>query len=67
MWAREASGAPRPSIQERYESRDVYLQRVRDDAESLVAERYLLAEDTDDVVVAACAAHYDAAMAGTLG
>ncbi|MCH8849161.1 MAG: hypothetical protein IIC32_09350 [Chloroflexi bacterium] len=64
--AREASGDPRPSIQERYESRDAYLQQVRHDAESLVAERYLLAEDTD-VVVAACAAHYDAAMAGTLG
>ncbi len=64
--AREAAGDPRPSIQERYESRDAYLRQVRRDAESLVAERYLLAEDAD-VVVAACAAHYDAALAGSLG
>jgi hypothetical protein len=47
---RQAAGDPRPSIQERYASRDEYLARVRAEAEALVAGRYLLAEDVEGLV-----------------
>ena len=48
--ARQASGDPRVSIEERYASRAAYLARVRDSATRLVAERHMLAEDVDAVV-----------------
>jgi alpha/beta hydrolase family protein len=48
--AREASGDPRPSIEERYVSRAAYLARAREAALRLVAERHMLAEDVDAVV-----------------
>jgi hypothetical protein len=44
---RRASGDPRPSIAERYESKDDYLGRVRNEANKLVEQRYLLEEDID--------------------
>jgi Alpha/beta hydrolase domain len=44
---REASGDPRLSIAERYQSRDDYLERVRRAAVALAAERYILDEDVD--------------------
>jgi hypothetical protein len=44
---RERSGDPRPSIAERYASRDDYLARVRDAAQALVKEHYLLEEDVE--------------------
>ncbi len=43
-------GDPRPSIAERYASRDVYLARVRAAAQALVEKRHMLAEDVDAVV-----------------
>ena len=43
--ARKADGDPRPSIAERYPSKDDYLARVRDAAAELVKERYLLEQD----------------------
>lgn len=58
---REAAGDSRPSIEERYRSRDAYLLQVREVADQLTAERYLLEEDVG-VVVSACAERYDAAM-----
>ncbi|HKC98791.1 MAG TPA: alpha/beta hydrolase domain-containing protein [Methylomirabilota bacterium] len=48
--AREASGDPRPSIEERYGSRAAYLARAREAAVRLVAARHMLAEDVDAVV-----------------
>jgi len=48
--ARQASGDPRVSIEERYASRAVYLARVHDSATRLVAERHMLAEDVDAVI-----------------
>jgi hypothetical protein len=48
--AREASKDPRPSIEERYASRDDYLRRVRQAAVALAAERYLLEEDIESCV-----------------
>jgi len=48
--ARQASGDPRASIEERYTSRADYLERVREAATRLVAERHMLAEDVDAVV-----------------
>jgi len=44
---RESSGDPRLSIEERYRSRDDYLERVRRAAAALVSERYLLDEDIE--------------------
>jgi hypothetical protein len=44
---RERVGDPRPSIAERYRSRDDYLARVREAAKALAAEGYLLDEDID--------------------
>jgi hypothetical protein len=58
--SRKAAGDSRPSLRERYGSRDEYLGRVREHALRLVDERYLLEEDVD-VVVDACARRYDAA------
>lgn len=48
--ARDASGDPRRSIEERYPSRGTYLQRIRDVAERLIKDRYLLAEDLASIV-----------------
>ena len=50
---REASGDPRPSIEERYASEDDYASRVAEAAVALVAEGYLLEEDVADVVESA--------------
>jgi hypothetical protein len=47
---RARRGDPRPSIAERYTSRDDYLARVRAAAEALVKARHMLAEDVEGVV-----------------
>ena len=47
---REASGDPRRSIEERYDSRDAYLGQVRRASQALVDEGYLLSEDLEGVV-----------------
>lgn len=57
--AREAAGDPRPSIEERYASREAYLTQVRQAAQQLADDRYILAEDIDNIVTA-CAERYDA-------
>ena len=46
---RKASGDPRPSIEERYASKEDYLRRVQRAAEALVQQGYLLAEDLPTV------------------
>ena len=56
---RLASGDPRASVEERYGSRDEYLERVRSCAESLVESGYVLAEDVA-VLVAQGGEVYDA-------
>jgi hypothetical protein len=55
---RAAWGDDRPSIEERYASREVFLQEVRAAARALSAARYLLESDIDEVV-AASARRYD--------
>ena len=50
---RERRGDPRPSIAERYASRDDYLARVRRAAEALVAGHHLVAEDVERSVARA--------------
>lgn len=47
---REARNDPRPSIAERYRNREDYLAKLRAAAEALVTQRYLLAEDVENVV-----------------
>jgi hypothetical protein len=42
---REAAGDPRPSLEERYGSRDAYAAKVKAAADALVGERLLLPED----------------------
>jgi hypothetical protein len=55
---RETWGDARPSIEERYASREAFLARVRVAATSLSQTRYLLESDIDEVV-AASARRYD--------
>ena len=50
---RAAQGDPRPSIRERYPSRETYLEAVRAAAVALMEQRFLLAEDVDRCVAAA--------------
>jgi len=50
---REAADDPRPSLEERYGSRETYVARVRRAADTLVAERLLLPCDADAYVKAA--------------
>ena len=47
---RTAAGDPRLSVEERYASKDEYLRRVRDAADKLVKERYILADDIQPIV-----------------
>jgi hypothetical protein len=56
--AREASGDPRPSIEERYKGYDDYASRVRAAAQSLIHDRYLLEEDLEWVLERA-RSHWD--------
>ena len=56
--AREASGDPRLSIEERYADRAAYLGRVAEAALALQRDRLLLAEDVP-IVVERAAAHWD--------
>lgn len=44
---RERTGDPRASLEERYPSREAYLERVRAAAVDLVAARYMLGEDVE--------------------
>jgi hypothetical protein len=46
---RQAAGDPRPSIEERYLAKEDYLGRVKQAAEALVQQDYLLAEDLPTV------------------
>jgi hypothetical protein len=55
---REALGDPRRSIEERYASRSQYLELVKQAAEKLIDQRYLLEEDLESMISQA-AQHYD--------
>ncbi len=55
---REASGDPRLSIEERYASREEYLELVKQASEKLIEQRYLLDEDLENMLGQA-AQHYD--------
>lgn len=56
---RDAKGDPRPSIEERYGNKDGYLAKVREAAQQLVRDRYMLEEDIEPCVQTA-AAKWDA-------
>jgi hypothetical protein len=47
---REQGGDPRPSLGERYPSRQAYLDAVRAAAQALVADRHVLEEDVAAIV-----------------
>jgi len=47
---RDAAGDPRPSVQERYQSREHYLRLVEEAAAPLVKDGYLLADDVARIV-----------------
>ena len=55
---RESSGDPRLSIEERYPTRDAYLERVRGAVQTLVDAGYLLPEDIG-VIIEAAGQRYD--------
>lgn len=61
---REARDDPRPSVEERYKGRDDYLQRIRTATDALVKDRFILAEDVDDVIRRA-GQHWDYATRST--
>jgi hypothetical protein len=52
----------RDTIAQRYPSREAFLQQVHESAETLVRERYVLAEDVD-AILATSAARWAAALA----
>ncbi|HYL89790.1 MAG TPA: alpha/beta hydrolase domain-containing protein, partial [Burkholderiales bacterium] len=51
--AREKAKDPRPSMQERYGDRPAYLIKVRESAQALAKEGYILEEDIDRIVARA--------------
>lgn len=51
---RQATGDPRPSIEERYPCKEDYLRQVQQAAEALVQQGYMLAEDLQTVADQAC-------------
>jgi hypothetical protein len=53
---RAAKGDPRPSLEERYPSHAAYVAKVKAQADSLVAQRYMLAADAARIVAEAEAA-----------
>ena len=53
---RDKAGDPRPSIAERYPSREEYMRKVEQAADALVRGGYLLAEDVATVVARAAPA-----------
>jgi hypothetical protein len=55
---RQASGDPRMAIAERYADREVFLHLVQTEAEVLVGDRYLLAQDVEPIMQRA-GAHWD--------
>ena len=59
---RAAKGDPRPSITERYGSREGYETSVAKDTDALIAQRYVLAADRV-ITIAAAMERYDAVMA----
>lgn len=60
---RERTGDPRLSIEERYPTREAYLDRVRESARKLVALRHVLEED-EAAIVERAARQYDFFMKG---
>ena len=55
---REATGDPRLSIEERYASKDSYLDQINQVAHQLIDQNYMLSEDLDRVIDQA-SEHYD--------
>jgi hypothetical protein len=55
---RQATGDPRPSIEERYKGKDDYLTRIRTAARTLVKSGFMLEEDVETAVLRA-ARHWD--------
>ena len=58
---RESLADPRPSVEERYPDKNVYLSHVREAAKSLVDQGYLMLEDVEKVM-AQSSESYDALM-----
>jgi hypothetical protein len=54
---RQASGDPRPSLEERYTNQEAYVAAVRAAAEKAVQERFLLREDADRLIQQAAASN----------
>jgi hypothetical protein len=50
---REGNGDPRPSLEERYPTRDAYVAALRQATERLVAQRLLLRDDAAQIMAAA--------------
>lgn len=55
---RERSGDPRPSLEERYGTREAYVAKVKEAADALAAARLILSEDAAHYVAAAAVSKY---------
>ena len=60
---RESKGDPRKSVQERYSTRDAYLQKITESARTLAKDRYILERDIPKIVEKS-AAQWDSMMNG---
>ena len=47
---REKTGDPRPSIEERYENREAYLEKITQASRKLALERYILSRDIRSII-----------------
>ena len=50
---RDKSSDPRPSLEERYGSKENYLKKVIDETNKLLGDRLLIQEDADSIIAAA--------------
>ena len=60
---RESTNDPRLSIKERYASKELYLRKVRKEADKLADDGYIIPKDTE-VIVENCLDRYEKAMSG---
>ena len=62
---RDKKGDRRLSINERYKTKEEFLNKVKQEAEKLLDQNYILAEDVG-IVISACEERYDAIVSGEL-
>ena len=62
---RDKKGDRRLSINERYKTKEEFLNKVKQETGKLLDQNYILAEDVE-IVISACEERYDAIVSGEL-